>query len=126
MRRILIYLSFTMLLISCDYPIFVHYTVQNNTKDTVVLRGTFLTDEFTKTSHDTTLRLLPGASDTLFTFRSIGPRVYIPENSDTLKYLRNVDVRRSLTELSQKIIITKNWKFIITKRNVARLEFQIN
>ncbi len=125
MKRVWIFSIFLMIIASCDYPIFVHYTVHNNTKDTIAFRYTYQTNEFSRTSNDSVLNILPGSADTLFTFRSISSRVYLPEDSDTLKYLKNVEMNGSLTELSPKIFITKNWKFIQTKRNVARFEFQI-
>lgn len=126
MRRVLIYLSFALCLISCDYPIFVHYTVQNASKETVTMRYAYQTGEFDRTLSDTTLSILPGATDTLFTFRSISSSVYLPEQSDTLKYLKKVELDGKLSDLPSGILLKKNWKFIKTKRNVARLEFQIN
>jgi len=125
MKRALIISILLVILASCDYPIFVHFTVQNTTKDTIIIRYSYRAGEFAKTDIDTTLNLLPNVSDTLFTFRSIGPRVYLPEDSLTLKYLKNIVVTGTAIDLSPEISITKNWEFVPTKRNVARFEFQI-
>ena len=125
MKQILIFLILLVLLTSCDYPIFVHYTVHNTTKDTITIRYSYWAEEFAKTGIDTTLNLLPNVSDTLFTFRSVGPRVYLPEDSLTLKYLKNILVTGTAIDLLPDISITKNWELVPTKRNVARFEFQI-
>lgn len=127
MRRLSVCTVLILLIFSaCDYPIFVHYTVSNAAEDTLMMKYSYKTSYSIKKGKDTFLVLLPNQSDTLFTYRSISSSVYHPEESDTLKFLYNLEVTGNLSDYSSDMKLKKNWKFIKTKRNVAHLEFQFH
>lgn len=110
-------------LTSCDYPLFVHYTVTNNSHDSIRMNFTYRRDNWRGISEtsDTSILITPQKTDTIYTYRSIGPSVYNPEfGNDTLKNICNFKITRfANTSTSEKdICLLKNWTVKQTKRTI--------
>lgn len=125
---ILLFLTLT----SCDYPLSLYYTVTNNSSETVQINYSYTEKHAWKNNIeliDTTLLIPSKQFDTLFTFRSIGPRVYNPDfDNDSIKTIRHFELKRlsDNTIIQTDIAWTKNWKFKSNKNNIATLNYTIN
>lgn len=117
-----------MVITSCDYPNFVHYTISNMTNDVLTCKYTYKDVPWGRKEKDTAIVLYANQVDTLFTYRLTSSSVYNPELTDTMKLISNIEMNRVADNAknSKDIVLTKNWKFIKTGRNIARLEFTIN
>ena len=108
---------------SCDYPLFVHYTVTNNSQDSISLNFTCQWNNWRGISEtsDTSILIAPQKTDTIYTYRSIGPSVYNPEfGNDTLKNIFNFKITRNddTTAVKKDICLLKNWTVKQTKSNI--------
>jgi len=115
-------LSLIFAFTSCDYPLFVHYTVTNNSHDSIRMNFTYQLETWRgiSTSH-TSCVIPPQKTDTVFTYRSIGPSVYDPEfGNDTLKNIYNFKITRfaNTSTMEKDICLLKNWTVKQTKRTI--------
>ena len=121
-RKIFAIVILIICLTSCDYPLFVHYTVTNNSHDSIRLNFTYRWKTWQGIStSDTSIVIPTNETDTVFTYRSIGPSVYNPEfGNDTLKNICNFKITRfaNTTTIEKDICLLKNWTVKQTKRTI--------
>lgn len=100
----------------------------NEKNDVVTIKYTYKDGNWGRKGKDTAIVLYTNQVDTLFTYRLTSSTVYNPELTDTMKFISNIELIRvpDNAKINNDIMLTKNWKFIKTERNVARLEFTIN
>jgi len=70
---------------------------------------------------DTSILIMPKKTDTIYTYRSIGPSVYNPEfGNDTLKNIYNFKITRfaNTPAMEKDICLLKNWTVKQTKRTI--------
>jgi hypothetical protein len=117
-----------IILPSCDRYNFIHYTVKNNTNDTLLLTYSFADSYFTTHASDTSIFVKAKQVDTLFIYSLISPYVYDPENESTMIYVSNLNIvrLRDNARIRKEVSIRKNWIYKETGRNSANLEFIIN
>jgi hypothetical protein len=113
---------------SCDRYNFVHYTVQNNTSDSLLLTYSFADSYFTTHAKDTSIFVKGNHVDTLFIYSLLSPYVYDPENQGSMIYVSNLSIvrLRDNARIRKEVCIRKNWIYKETGRNSANLEFIIN
>jgi len=120
--KFLAYSILTIILTSCDYPLFVHYTVTNSSHDSISLNFTYQWETWRGIStSDTSIVIPPQKTDTIYTYQSIGPSVYNPEfGNDSLKIIYNFKIAgfADTTAVEKNICLLKNWTVKQTKRNI--------
>ena len=113
---------------SCDYPLFVHYTVTNNSTGNIQLNYIYQWKNGSKTlSKDSSLIIPSNQTDTLYIYKSIGPSVYNPEyGNDTMKNVYNFEIIRlpDGSRVDSEIYLMKNWTIKRTKSNMSTLNFK--
>ena len=121
-------MTFGLLLVSCDTYNYIHYTVENNTNDSLQLTYTFGDSYFATQATDTTVILPGNRTDTLFIFVQISPSVYDPEDGDHMIYISNTEIMRLRDgmKIKKDVTLRKNWHFIETGKNSALMQFTIN
>jgi hypothetical protein len=116
------------LLISCDYPNQIHYTVANKTKDSLVLKFTYRTIFLGNEIKDTAVVVLENQEDTLFTLGMTSSIVFNPELADTMNHIYGIDLVRlsDHVRIKKDIQQKKNWEYIKKGRNIAVLKLIVN
>lgn len=129
-KSTLILALFLIAFVSCDYPLFVHYTVTNNTSNSIQIKYNYTEGSMNfRIISDSTLNIPSKQTDTLFTYHSVGPRVYNPEySSDSIKNVSKLELIKlpDNTILQTDINRAKNWTIKSSKRNIATLNYTIN
>ena len=117
-----------VILTSCDRYNYIHYTVDNQTKDSIRFSYSFGESYFDNQATDTTIFLKGNQKDTIFVFEQISPSVYDPEDGDKMIYIINVDILRlkDSTKIKKDVTLRKNWNYRETGKNSALMEFTIN
>jgi hypothetical protein len=117
-----------IILTSCDFPLFVHYTVTNSSHDSIRLDFTYQWETWRGVStSDTSIVIPPNKTDTIYTYRSIGPSVYNPEfGNDTLKNIYDFSITRftDSTAIENDIYLIKNWTVKQTKNNILVFNYK--
>ena len=69
MKKIFVLIALILMVItSCDYPNFVHYSISNKTNDIYTLKYSYKNAFFGRRGKDTTVVLYANKVDTLFTY----------------------------------------------------------
>jgi len=117
-----------IILTSCDYPLFMHYTVTNSSLDSIRLDFNYQWETWRGVStSDTFIVIPPNKTDTIYTYQSIGPSVYNPEyGNDTLKIIYNFKITgfTDTTVVEENICLLKNWTVKQTKRNILVFNYK--
>jgi hypothetical protein len=116
-----------MIIVSCDTYNYIHYTVQNNTMDSIRLKYFFADNYFTTHAIDTSIILKGDQKDTIFIYTLISPFVYDPEEGDKMINITNVDILRlrDSAKMIKDVTLRKNWIYKETGRNSALMELNI-
>jgi len=126
-RKIFATAILIIFLTSCDYPLFVHYTVTNSSRDTVRMNFTYQWKTWQGIStSDTSIVVAPQKTDPIYTYRPIGPSVYHPEyGNDTLENIFNFKINNlaETTATEKNIGFLKNWTVKQTKNNILVLNY---
>ena len=128
MKVYLFLITLGVILTSCDKYNYIHYTIENNTEDSIKCSYFFGRSYFDGQGTDTTIFLKGNQKDTLFIFTQISPSVYDEERGEKMIYIINVDILRlkDSAMIKKDVTLRKNWRYRETGKNSALMEFEIN
>jgi hypothetical protein len=126
-RAFIVMICLGMVIGSCDTYNYIHYTVQNNTRDSLRLKYLFADNYFSTHATDTSIILKGDQKDTIFIYTLISPFVYDPEEGDKMFNITNLDIMRlrDSAKMTKDVTLRKNWIYKETGRNSALMELNI-